>query len=345
MKPRAAAPGTWARAALALLAVLFAAAPSRPQTLPTDSLVVNGMVFHFAAGGERLAQRLGEVTVGAPPLPALPPEVLTRPVHIYLARDERSFARLSGGNPPEWGAGIAILGPGVERIVLPAYSTSRVTTADLPRVLRHELAHVALQRWMGDARVPRWFHEGYSRWAAGELDFEAAWQLRLAFALGDVPPLDSLGLEWPGGRLDARIAYLLSASAIDYLVAEGGVEGLRRMLERWRASGDLDQAMRATYGVTVPQFEEHWRTHVRSRYGWALVLTHSAVFWAIAALLLVLLVLQRRRRDRRRLERMSASDPPDTPDWWNDPLREPPPPEPPPPERPPGSLEGHPPTS
>lgn len=288
-----------------------------------DSVRIDHVVYHFAPGGERLARRLGAVTREAPPLPAIPVEVFAAPVHVWLASDEASFRSLAGGAPPEWGAGVAVLGPGAERIVLPAFGTGRVTTADLPRVLRHELAHVALDRWLGDARVPRWFHEGYSRWAAGELDFEAVWQLRLAFALGDVPPLDSLGLDWPAGRIDANVAYLLSASAIDYLVAEGGVLGLQRMLERWRASGDLDQAMRATYGVTVAQFEEDWRKHVRSRYGWALVLTNSVIFWAIAGLLLTLLYVRRRRRDRGRLERMSATDPPDFPDWWNDPLEGP----------------------
>ncbi len=204
-------------------------------------------------------------------------------------------------------------------IVLPAYATDRVTPSALPRVLRHELAHVALHRWLGDARVPRWFHEGYGRWAAGELDVEAEWQLRLAFATGKAPELDSLALDWPASRLDASVAYLLSASTIDYLVAEGGLRGLTNMLARWRESGDLDAAMQRTYGVTVSQFEEDWRKHVRSRYGWALVLTNSAIFWAFAALMLIVLVLRRRRRDRDRYETMILTDPPDDPDWWNQP--------------------------
>ena len=301
-------------AALALLLALQAAPQS---TLTPRTLRVDPAVYHFAPSGERLARRLASATAAAPPLPALPAGLFTEPVDVYLAPNEASFRALSGGAPPEWGAGIAVLGTDAERVVLPAYATERVNPANLPRVLRHELAHVALHRYLGEARVPRWFHEGYGRWAAGELDFEAAWQLRLAFATGRAPPLDSLALDWPAGRLDAGIAYLLAASTIDYLVGEGGVRGLERMLERWRASGDLDQAMRATYGVTVAEFEEDWRKHVRSRYGWALVLTHSVVFWAIAAVLLIVLVLRRRRRDRARYERMILTDPPDDPDWWN----------------------------
>ena len=306
------------RAALALAFAFFAAAPLPAQDPTPERLRVGSIVYHYAPGSARLAQRIADVTAAAPPLPALPVDVLRETVDVYLAPDERAFATLSGGTPPEWGAGLAILRADRDWIVLPAYATDRAAPASLPRVLRHELAHVALHRYLGDARVPRWFHEGYGRWAAGELDFEAEWQLRLAFATGRAPELDSLALDWPAGRVEAGVAYLLSASAIDYLVAEGGVRGLTNLLERWRASGDLDAAMRRTYGVAVSQFEEDWRKHVSSRYGWALVLTHSAVFWAIAAILLIILVLRRRRRDRVRYQQMILTDPPDDPDWWNE---------------------------
>ena len=303
--------------ALALLAA-GSFSPAASQAPTPERLRAGALVIHHAPGDARLAARLGEITAAAPPLPAIPADVFDEPVDVYLAPDERAFVELSGGSPPEWGAGIALLGEGRERVVLPAYATERLSPSGLPRVLRHELAHVALHRWLGDARVPRWFHEGYGRWAAGELDFEAEWQLRLAFATNRAPPLDSIALDWPASRLEAGIAYLLSASTIDYLVAEGGVRGLENLLRRWRESGDLDQAMRRTYGVTVGQFEEDWRKHVRQRYGWALILTHTAVFWAIAAVLLVILVLKRRRRDRIRYDQMIHTDPPDQPEWWLD---------------------------
>lgn len=304
-------------ATLLVLAALGSGPASAQQTTP-ERLRAGALVIHHAPDDARLAARLGEITAAAPPLPAIPADVFDEPVDVYLAPDERAFVELSGGAPPEWGAGIALLGDGRERIVLPAYATERLAPSALPRVLRHELAHVALHRWLGDARVPRWFHEGYGRWAAGELDFEAEWQLRLAFATNRAPPLDSIALDWPAARLDAGIAYLLSASTIDYLVAEGGVRGLESLLRRWRESGDLDQAMRRTYGVTVAQFEADWRRHVRRRYGWALILTHTAVFWAIAAVLLIVLFFRRRRRDRIRYDQMIHTDPPDEPEWWLD---------------------------
>src|SRR5690606_22708565 len=132
-----------------------------------------------------------------------------------LAPDAARFNELTGGRAPEWGAGVAIPDAGV--VVLPGYNSARAATGRLPRILRHELAHVALHRHVAPSRVPRWFSEGYATWAAGQLDPEAGWMLRLAFLAGSAPPLDSLTIRWPAGQIDARIAYLLSASVIQYL--------------------------------------------------------------------------------------------------------------------------------
>lgn len=298
-------------------ALILAAACLAPAGVAAgqDSLRSDGLVFRYWPGQEALARNLAERTAAAPPLPALPESALDAPVDVWLAPDEARFDSLTGYAAPEWGAGIAI--PAASTIVLPAYVTDRVTPAQLPRVLRHELAHVALHRYLEPLRVPRWFSEGYSRWAAGELDPEAAWRLRLAFALGGAPPLDSLSLDWPRGAVDADLAYLLAASTVQYMVASAGERGLRLLLERWRQTRSLDAAMRSTYGVTLGQFEEDWREHVRRRYGWAAVLGHATVFWAIGALLLVWLYLRRRRRNRAKLERLRATELPDEPAYWN----------------------------
>jgi len=288
---------------------------ARYDSLRSDGLL---LLYHPAQAG--LASDLARATADAPPLPALPPESQPRgaepPIRVWLAPDEAAFRRLSGGSPPEWGAGIALPERGV--IVLPAYATDRARPAELPRILRHELAHVGLARALPGLRIPRWLHEGYARWAAGELDPEATWRIRVAFALGRAPDLDSLTLDWPGGAESARLAYMLSASAVQYLVEEAGERGLRRLFERWRESGDLDMAMRGTYGVTLGQFEEDWKQWVGERYGWAAALAHATVFWAIASILLVWLFVRRRRRDREKLERMRATEPPDQPAYWEE---------------------------
>lgn len=312
------------RRARALLAAALAGAASpaaaraqdgAPTAAVADTLLVRGPLrLHHLPAHARLAERLATTSLEAPALPALDAAWLDRPIDVYLAPDETTFARLTGGHAPEWGAGIAI--PATSSIVLPAYATPRATPQQLPGILRHELAHVALHRSLPDLRIPRWFDEGYARWAAGELDPAGAWRIRLAFALGRAPPLDSLTLDWPREEQRAGLAYLLAASAIEYLVAEGGERGLRLAIERWREGGDLDAAMRETYGVTQGQFEEDWRGYVKRHYGWAGILAQTAAFWSIGAVLLVWLWVRRRRTNRDRLARLRATEPPDAPAWW-----------------------------
>ena len=284
-----------------------------------SALVQGNLHFHYWPGGEALARNLAGAVRAMAPLPALPHDVLAvgDPIDIYLAPDPARFDSLTGGRAPEWGAGVAMPGAGI--IVLPAYGSRRGAPHGLARVLRHELAHIAIARHTAPARVPRWFDEGYARWAAGEWDADSAWQLRMAFALHRAPPLDSLSLEWPRAEAEARIAYLLATSAVAYLVEHGGVEGLELLLRRWRDSGSFDAALRDTYGRTVSQFEAEWVRVVKRRYGWLFALSHSVVFWAFGASLLLALFAIRRRRDRSRLERLRATEPPDDPAYWLDP--------------------------
>jgi hypothetical protein len=196
-------------AAVAVLVFLAAA--------PQDPIVAGPATVHFWPEQEALATRLGQHLADAPPLPALPANVLEpASVDVYLAPDAERWDSLTGGAVPEWGAGVADPFRGV--IVLPTYDWVRTPPHTVYRTLRHELAHVALQRYIGSARSPRWFTEGYAQWAAGQWDWDSAWRLRLALAGQRAPPLDSLTLDWPVEAGDARIAYLLSASAVAYLV-------------------------------------------------------------------------------------------------------------------------------
>ncbi|MFC1662021.1 peptidase MA family metallohydrolase, partial [Gemmatimonadota bacterium] len=215
---------------------------------------------------------------------------------------------------PEWGAGVAA--PGRDAIVLPAVGSSRTRGWSEARVLRHEWAHLGLHQFLRGLRIPRWFDEGYAEWASGGWNPTEGWRLRVAFALGRAPPLDSLVLDWPRDQASAHLAYLLSATAVEYLVRESGERGLRLFLEGWRREKDFSVAMRMVYGVTPGQFEEDWKKYIRRRYGWLFVLSHSAVFWLSLALALLVMVRIRRGRNREALARLRATEPPDEPAFW-----------------------------
>jgi hypothetical protein len=252
---------------------------------------------------------------GLPPLPALP-DTLPADLALFIASDRPVFDSLTGGAVPEWGAGVAI--PALGRIVVPGYGPQRVRGWDEARVLQHEWAHLGLYQFLGGLRPPRWFDEGYAQWASGGWNPSEGWRLRVSLAMGRAPPLDSLVLDWPRDPASAGLAYLLSATAVEYLVRESGERGLRIFLERWRDVGSFDLAMASVYGVTPGRFEEGWKKYVRARYGWLFVLSHSAVFWLALALTLLLLLRIRRGRNREVLARLRATEPPDEPAYWRE---------------------------
>lgn len=279
-----------------------------------DTVRSGPVIFAFGEDGRALAEALA--ATAARTLPVLPADILEGepPVIVQLAPDEASFDTLTGGRAPEWGAGVAF--PAQARIVLPAYASRRGAVHELDRVLRHELAHVALQRYVGDFQVPRWFTEGYSTWAAGQLDTNAGWLLRLAFLTGRAPPLDSLTLDWPAFTTDARIAYLLSASVIGYLHDNGGDRVMRIFLERWREAGGFERALFDTYGLSLAQLEGYWSGYVRRRYGWLTFAAQSIVIWAFTGLLVIAMFILRRRHNRERMARLRSMELPDDPEYW-----------------------------
>jgi hypothetical protein len=323
-RPGSAFPGRWlagARLALLLAGAVGAAGPSgssaqetRSRGLPSARLEGDGVQVLFDSRDSLRAEAVLAAFLAQPPLPALSSSVPTG-VTVVLAPDEAAFRRAAGGRPPEWSAAVAL--PALDRIVLPPGASERGRGQPLWRTLRHEWAHLGLRQSLPGLRVPRWFDEGYAQWAAG-WDRTQAWRLRLLVAAGRTPPLDSLTLTWPRGRASAESAYLLAATAVEYLVEASGERGLEVFIRVWRDEGGFEVALRRVYGVTTGQFEEDWRAWVRRRYGWLYVLTHSALVWAALAIVAMILLRIRRRRDREHMARLRASEPPERPAYWLD---------------------------
>ncbi len=298
--------GRWA-AVLVLLSLLGETAPGvvaaqtegGPYVLERDSIRVV-----YWGQGRPAAERTLSAAFAPLPLPGIPERpTLTRGT-IILAPTPAAFDSITEGRTPEWAAGVAI--PSERMIVIPAFARSS-SLGDPAITLRHELAHLALNDYV-DGLVPRWFDEGYATWVSGSWDESTGWQIRVALLRSDAPVLDSLTLGWPRAEGRARLAYLLSASAVRHLATSRGELAFATFLSRWREGGTLDSAMREVYQMTLPQFEREWRGMVRNRYGWILALTQMAVFWFGVTVLVLVLGSARRRRNRERLEELRREE-------------------------------------
>lgn len=301
------------RTLLVLFAIIVPAAGSaqRFEGL-SERLASEDVVVTFVTSDSLRAAAVLAAFEAQPPLPGIAPELPTG-VFVVVAPDESTFRRAAGGTPPDWSAAVAI--PARDRIVIPASGSDRNGGQPLWQLLRHEWAHIGLHQALPGLRVPRWFDEGYAQWAAG-WDRAQAWRLRVLLALGRMPPLDSLDLAWPSDRASAEGAYLLAATAVEYLVQASGERALGVFVDVWRAEGEFEAALRRVYGVTGDQLEKDWRAYVRRRYGWLYVATHSALAWGLLAVLVLVLTRLRRRREREHMAKLRAGDPPERPAYW-----------------------------
>jgi hypothetical protein len=287
---------------------------------PGDPVLSNRLRVVHWPGDQGRADRTIALLERTPDLPGLPAG-LPSTAMIFLAPDREIFEFLTGGTVPHWGAGVAI--PSRNRIVIPLFGNPWTGGEIEDRTLRHEWAHLGLHEQLSGLRIPRWFDEGYAQWSSGGWDVGAMWRLRVALARGSAPPLDSLNLIWPRARGDAELAYLLSASAVHFLVQESGERGIEVFIDRWAESREFERSFRRTYGMATGTFERRWIEHVKHRYGWILIFQHSLVFWGFLAVALLVLFRIRRRRDAERMAALRASEPPDTPAFWAPPRHPP----------------------
>lgn len=216
--------------------------------------------------------------------------VAAGPMRLVVVPDGRRLDSLTLGRAPRWGAAVAL--PALRTIVI------RADGEELPRTLRHELAHLALHERV-QVRLPLWFDEGYAGWAAGEWERLGVLELNLAVARGALPGFRALDGSLRATETSADAAYALAFSAVAELARRNPSGTLTPLLERLAGGEDFDAAVLATTGLTVDRFEEAWQREVRRRYGLATWLLAGGG-WLLVAIAVLGLVHLRRRADRPR---------------------------------------------
>lgn len=133
----------------------------------------------------------------------------------------------------------------------------------LSRVIRHQLAHALLDTKDGqDAPIPAWLVEGVAIQLAEDPwpDLEDEKQHSRA-----IIPLSRLQDTWSQLPKDAwAAAYLESWVAVQTLVDQYNVYGIRQVLNAIRMGQPLDGAMRQKLSISYEQFLHTWETHYKA---------------------------------------------------------------------------------
>lgn len=138
----------------------------------------------------------------------------------------------------------------------------------LKRVVRHELAHVALGVFFDLAVLPAWFREGFAEWVAGGLDCAAEARIRLDLVLRRRRAEAAPSLSDPMLGANARIAYDYAGTFFTFVEGvQPGVVSSGALLVAIKDHG-IDQGFKNAVGKSLAHLEREWQRSLLDRYGY-----------------------------------------------------------------------------
>jgi predicted negative regulator of RcsB-dependent stress response len=179
-------------------------------------------------------------------------------IPVVLYTDEAFFDVTQA---PGW---TAALNDGKLRIPIDGMSSM---TPELSRVLRHELAHSFINK-LSRGRCPQWLHEGIAQaLEPREISGNGQRLAQLFLAGQEVPYKELEGSFMRFSGMEAMLAYDESLVAVQYLTTSGGMDDMRRILERLGEGNSPEMALRATAHLSYDQLQTELAKFLRDKYG------------------------------------------------------------------------------
>jgi hypothetical protein len=198
---------------------------------------------------------------------------------------------------PDWIAGLAL---GERDIVIFPERVLSYPYDSLESVVRHEVAHLALNARAGGAPLPRWFHEGVA--TSVDVGWRTAAQFQLLLAMLARPDTAEITrLFISDSQSETEQAYLLSALLVHHVRERYGAAVPGAIARRVASGTAFADAFRAETGVTPDRAADDAWAGYRRWTEWVPAVTSPSAAWAVIVLLALLaFAAQRRRRARRR---------------------------------------------
>lgn len=230
------------------------------------------------------------------------------PIEVRLVPDPDTMRSLAPAEapPPTYAVGVAY--PALRLTLVSASAPASWEAADMPRVLRHELAHLLLAIATRDAPVPRWFSEGVAIEQASEHSFERFKTLAIASFTRALLPLARLDNAFNEGPDRVEVAYAESADFVAYLMRVQGTGRFPVLIAHLREGVPFEEALRRTYDKSIRQLENEWREELETRFLTAPLWAGGSLLWLGGAALLVAAVLRHRRRSKATLARWAREE-------------------------------------
>lgn len=217
-------------------------------------------------------------------------------VHDYFKlRNERSRA-------PEWAAGLSLSDRGV--IIIANGVATGGEVYNVRQTLKHEMAHVAIDRAKKGKAFPRWFHEGFAVWFADEWTPERSERLSKAVAFDRVKKFEDIERNFPSHQQSASLSYDQSFHFVRFLGNDYGA-GVYAKIFKALDEKEFEGAFEEATQHSMVFVEAKWIAKLKKgQSAWSIFSDSSILFFG-ATLLFVVAFLIRRRRNKSQLVKMS----------------------------------------
>ena len=98
--------------------------------------------------------------------------------------------------------------------------------------------------------------------------------------------------------LQARLAYALARSSVDYFVQQYGLNSLLQTLKALNTQ-NVNQAFLQTTGNDFIDFERAWFGYIDEKYSWMFIINAENIVWAVLILLFFTALIRIRLKNRK----------------------------------------------
>jgi len=152
------------------------------------------------------------------------------------------------------------------RIRVPVQGLTGVT-ADLSRVLKHELTHSFIKQ-KTRSLAPTWIQEGLAQWMEGKRSSDNSAALTKIYGAGQSASLGRLEGSWMGmDGNQAAYAYAWALANIEYIVQADGMGDIQRILDRIAAGESTEAALRAVLHSDYNDVMQSTAEYLKKAYG------------------------------------------------------------------------------
>jgi hypothetical protein len=211
---------------------------------------------------------------------------------IQLTRSVSEYEKMTGNAAPDWSGAVAFRDE--QRIIIRPESPSAVS--HYKELLRHEIAHLYLQ----GTYLPLWIEEGVAMYLSGKT---ISWweHIRIGNSVSsdNIISLSEIDYLLSFGYAKAKLAYLQSLTAVHYIIALYGVEGLQQLI----AAADTKQTVNVLFlkglQTDFDSFERDYIQFLEKRYRYMFMLQFEYLLLFLMVLLVLLAYLRIKIRNRR----------------------------------------------